>query len=81
MLHQYAAYFWPYADKSGAQFNVWLEFIDNKTGAEEIMDFNNYDIEWRLGLWINRCIIEYWNVWTENPNPNEQARLEGRAPN
>ena len=80
VLRQYAAYFWPYEDKSGATFNVWLEFTDTKTGAQEIMDFNNYDLDWHLGEWLNRCITEYWKVWDEVPNPNEQARLEGRRP-
>lgn len=80
VLHQYAAYFWPYEDKSGATFNVWFEFTDTKTGAQEIMDFNNYDLDWHLGEWLNRCITEYWKVWDEVPNPNEQARLEGRTP-
>lgn len=80
VLRQYAAYFWPYEDKSGATFNVWLEFTDTKTGAQEIMDFNNYDLEWRLGEWMNRCITEYWKVWDEKPNPNEQARAAGRKP-
>lgn len=80
VLRQYAAYFWPYEDKSGATFNVWLEFTDTKTGAQEIMDFNNYDLEWRLGEWMNRCITEYWKVWDEKPNPNEQAQLKGRTP-
>lgn len=80
VLHQYAAYFWPYEDKSGATFNVWLEFTDTKTGAQEIMDFTNYSLDWHLGEWLNRCITEYWKVWDEIPNPNEQARLEGRTP-
>ena len=80
VLHQYAAYFWPYEDKSGATFNVWLEFTDTKTGAQEIMDFTNYDLDWRLGEWLNRCITEYWEVWDEKPNPNEQARAAGRKP-
>ena len=80
VLRQRAAYFWPFEDKSGAEFSVWLEFIDTKTGAKEIKSFNNYDLDWRLGEWMNKCITEYWKVWDEKPNPNEQARLEGRAP-
>ena len=80
VLRQYAAHFWPYDDKSGAEFRVWLEFTDTKTGSKEIMDFNNYDLEWYLGEWLNRCITEYWKVWDEKPNPNEQARAAGRKP-
>ena len=80
VLRQHAAYFLPFDDKSGAEFSVQLEFTDTKTGAKEIKNFNNYDLEWHLGEWMNRCITEYWKVWDEKPNPNEQARLEGRAP-
>lgn len=80
VLRQYAAYFWPFEDKSGAEFSVWLEFIDTKTGAKEIKNFNNYDLNWRLGEWMNKCITEYWKVWDEKPNPNEQARAAGRKP-
>ena len=80
VLRQRAAYFWPFEDKSGAEFNVWLEFIDTKTGATEIKNFNNYDLDWRLGEWMNKCITEYWKVWDEKPNPNEQARAAGRKP-
>ena len=80
VLRQYAAYFWPFEDKSGAEFSVSLEFIDTKTGATEIKSFNNYGLEWRLGEWMNKCITEYWKVWDEKPNPNEQARAAGRKP-
>lgn len=81
VLRQCAAYFEPYKDKSGATFEVWLEFTDTKTGAKEIQNFNNYDLWWRLSRWMNKCITEYWKVWDEVPDPNEQARLEGRMPN
>ncbi len=80
VLRQRAAYFWPFEDKSGAEFNVWLEFTDTKTDAIEIKNFNNYDLDWSLGEWINKCITEYWKVWDEKPNPNEQARAAGRKP-
>ena len=80
VLRQRAAYFLPFDDKSGAEFNVWLEFTDTKTDAKEIKNFNNYDLEWHLGEWLNRCITEYWKVWDEKPNPNEQARAAGRKP-
>ena len=80
ILRQCAAYFEPYNDKSGATFEVWFEFTDTKTGAKEIKNFNNYDLDWRLGRWLNYCITERWKVWDEVPDPNEQARLEGRTP-
>ena len=37
-------------------------------------------LDWHLGEWLNRCITEYWKVWDEKPNPNEQARAAGRKP-
>ena len=80
VLRQYAAYFWPFEDKSGVEFSVWLEFTDTKTGAKEMKNFNNYDLDWHLGEWMNKCITEYWKVWDEKPNPNEQARAAGRKP-
>jgi len=80
VLRQYAAYFWPFEDKSGAEFSVWLEFTDTKTSAKEIKNFNNYNLDWYLGAWMNKCITEYWKVWDEKPNPNEQARAAGRKP-
>ena len=80
VLSQDCSFMWPYEDKSGAHFWVNLVFTDTKTGAEEVMDFDNYSLDWHLGEWLNRCITEYWKVWDEIPNPNEQARLEGRTP-
>lgn len=72
--------FAPYEDHSGARFTVGLVMIDNKTGRKEYTYFDNYEIEWYLWRWANDCITTIWNVWSESPNPNEQARLEGREP-
>ena len=79
-MRQDWATFHIFDDRSGAQFNVGLVFKDTKTGREEYADFDNYDIEWKIGEWANRCITEIWDVWKEDPNPNQQARLEGRTP-
>lgn len=70
----------PYADHSGALYIVGLTITDKKTGRKHFAYFDNYEIEWKMWEWVNSCITEYWNVWNEDPNPNKQARLEGREP-
>ena len=80
-LTQRAAYFYPYDDKSGAEFFVDLQLKDNKTGKIETKIFNNYSFNYRVVRWMNECITTRWKVWNEYPNPNQQARLEGRVPN
>jgi len=80
ILTQRAAYFHPYEDKSGAEFLVVLQLKDNKTGKVETEVFNNYSFDYRVIRWVNECITTRWKVWNENPNPNQQARLEGRFP-
>lgn len=72
--------FHPYADHSGAQYIVGLTITDKKTRNKHYAYFDNYNIEWKMWQWANECIMEYWNIWKENPDPNEQARLEGRKP-
>ena len=79
-LRQQQASFQPYDDHSGAEFNVLLQFIDRKTGKMQTKWFNNYSIAWNLGYWMNDCITKQWQVWDENPNPRQQAKLEGRFP-
>ena len=79
-VHQKAAEFHPYEDHSGAEFTVAIEMKDNRTGKTAVEWFNNYDIDYRLWAWANNCIVQKWKVWAEVPNPNEQARLEGRTP-
>lgn len=69
-----------YSDHSGAVLKVVLECTDHKTGRTSKRVFDSYDIPWRINLWINECITEIFQVWNEKPNPNEQARLEGRFP-
>ena len=80
VMRQQRAFFTPFEDKSGAEFAAILEFKDSKTGRVETHMFNNYNVDWQIWEWANRCIIEIWKVWDEDPNPNEQARLEGRTP-
>ena len=72
--------FEPYADHSGASYYVGLVITDKKTGYKEYTYMDNYEIEWHMWEWANYCITDKWGVWNENPNPNKQARLEGREP-
>ena len=72
--------FRPFEDHSGARYYVGLVITDKKTGNKEYTYLDNYEIEWHMWDWANKCITDYWNVWEENPNPNQQARLEGRNP-
>jgi len=67
-------------DKSGALFHVLVELKDMKTGKVETKWLDNYDFSWKAYEWANYCITETWDVWLEDPNPNQQARLEGRVP-
>lgn len=69
-----------FEDHSGSMFCVGLVITDKKTGYKEYAQFDNFDIEWYMWKWANDCITMIWDVWKENPNPNEQARLEGRTP-
>ena len=80
VMRQDCAYCIPFKDKSGVMFHFVLEFKDTKTGRVENNMFDNYDAEWRIYEWANECISNIWNVWSEDPNPNKQARLEGRQP-
>lgn len=79
-LRQQQASFQPYEDHSGASFDVLLQLIDRKTGRSQTKWFDNYTITSHLGYWINDCLVEQWRVWDENPNPQEQAKIEGRRP-
>ena len=77
---QKQAIFEPFSDHSGALYIVNLVIVDKKTGKEESQFFDNYSICWELYKWANKCIVDYWNVWSEVPDPRTQAKLEGRAP-
>lgn len=80
VMRQDCAFFYPYSDHSGGEYIVHLIFTDKKTGHKEHSCFNNYELEWHMWEWANECITKIWKVWSETPNPNEQARLEGRKP-
>ena len=80
VMRQYCAWFKPFDDHSGAMFEFILTLKDIKTGRIESMLFDNFNAEYRIFWWANDCITKIWNVWNENPNPYEQARLEGREP-
>jgi len=79
-VRQYCGKFQLFEDHSGALFEFILELKDNKTGRTDRMMFNNYNVDWELWHWANETIVTEWKVWEEKPNPNEQARLEGRRP-
>ena len=74
------AWFEPFHDRSGGLYMVGLVMTDKKTGNKQYTYMDNYEIEWNLWHWANECITNYWQVWNEDPNPNQQARLEGREP-
>ena len=80
VISQKAARFSTYEDHSGALFEVKLEMVDKKTGRTAHKWFDNYNIIYGMWDWGNACITEKWKVWSEDPNPNKQARLEGRKP-
>ena len=81
VISQTQASFVPYADHSGGDFAVILECKDTKTGRTMSKIFDNYDNDTDLYFWINDCIVEYFEVWEEVPNPREVAIAEGRCPN
>ena len=79
-LSQMWTAFKPFEDNSGALYVTSFVLTDKNTGYKEYNRFDNFDMEWRLWHWANYCITDVWKVWSENPNPNERARLEGRKP-
>lgn len=70
-----------YEDKSGMIVDIVLELIDTKTGHIYLFLANNYNASSKIWFEANRIICDVWKVWDEDPNPNAQARLEGRSPN
>ena len=81
ILKQGPSWFSIYPDHSGAQFEFILILIDTKTGRKEGKVFDNYNCSYQMWHWTNDCITKYWEVWDENPDPNQQARMAGRTPN
>ena len=80
VLSQQRAEFQCYEDHSGGLYTVWFVLTDTKTNKSVYANFDNYDMDWRIWEWANKSITETWSVWDEDPNPNQQARLEGREP-
>lgn len=80
VMSQECAFFQPFEDHSGAIYKVFLILTDTKTKKQERTYLTNYELDWHMWDWANKCITDYWNVWKEDPNPNIQARLEGREP-
>ena len=79
-ISQEWSWFQPFHDHSGGLYMVGLVMTDKKTGDKQYAYFDNYEIDWKMWEWANKCITEIWDVWSEEPNPNKQARLEGRQP-
>ena len=77
---QIAFYAHPYDDHSGMECDFVIELTDNKTGRTEVKHFDHLDAAYKLWYWANWCITDKWSVWSEDPDPNTQARLEGRTP-
>ena len=80
VMRQKAFYCRPYDDHSGMECDFTLELKDTKTGKVETKHVDQYDASYKIWEWGNYCITETWKVWQEDPNPNEQARIEGRQP-
>lgn len=80
VVSQKEAYFCPYPDHSGGNYIVSIVITDTKTNNKQETLIDNYSTHYKLWYWANKCITEQFKVWDEKPNPNEQARLEGREP-
>ena len=80
VVSQKEAYFYPYSDHSGGNYIVSIIITDTKTNNKQETFVDNYNAYYILWHWANKCIVENFKVWEEKPNPNEQARLEGREP-
>lgn len=78
-IRQKQSRFHTYYDNSGAQLYVLLECKDNKINKTIQHWFETgLFVESHIWEWVNQCIVEYFDVWAEKPNPYEQAKLEGR---
>lgn len=78
-IHQKQSKFYTYFDGSGAQLYVLLECKDNKTNktAQQWFETGLF-VESKIWEWVNQCIIENFNVWAEDPNPYELAKLKDK---
>ena len=78
-IRQKQSKFYTYYDNSGAQLYVLLECKDNKINRTATCWFETgLFVEAKIWEWVNRCIVEYFDVWAEDLNPFDQAKLEGR---
>ena len=78
-VRQIASQWHVYEDKSGAELWVVLRFIDRKTGrtydcAETVNHFR-FPSSWKLWEKMNWFIVEYLEVWKENPGPYEVMKM------
>ena len=75
-ISQKQSKFYTYYDGSGAQLYVLLECKDNKTNKTATSWFvTGLFVESKIWDWVNDCIIEHFDVWSENPDPFKQATL------
>ena len=78
-ISQKQSKFYTYYDGSGAQLYILLECKDNKTNKTVTSWFEtDLFVEAKIWEWVNHCIVENFDVWAEDPNPFDQAKLEGR---
>lgn len=82
--HQIKASYWKFEDGSGGELQVWLEFVDRKTGKTKLETIDTLgnerflaaDVYWKM----NDFITEYIKVWeTEDPRKDKiDFRKRGR---
>lgn len=78
-ISQKQSKFYIYFDGSGAKLYVLLECKDNKTNRTINHWFETgLFVESKIWEWVNQCIIEDFDVWSENPNPYELAKLRDK---
>lgn len=60
-------------DKSYLYAHIAVEFIDRKSGKRMLKYFHKEDFmitSWRLWETMNNFIVDYCEVWKENPRPS-----------
>ena len=77
--------YYDFPDGSGGCFQVLFEVRDRKTKkvelyAEDYLGSLDRIFKSHVNYCVNDFITKYVKVWEENPNPYEQARMEGRSP-
>lgn len=57
-------------DHSGGELTIMYEMRDRKTGKTKLICLNNYNYDYHLWLEMNNFIVDYVDVWSENPRPH-----------